>query len=160
VQDREVVEGEEVSYTEPPQTNKFDIVQQTLKAYQDAPFHYLASWTGQPKWGTLLQLVKDNPFKESVFKRPLISCTNWSTQFKNWAQTQIYGLCFGACHGEINNEGQKPMFHAWNWTICDGKLVFIDYQGTMPAFAVPNTGYWIMESSKIREFRKVNEWYL
>jgi hypothetical protein len=151
----------ELKYLEPPQTNDFSVVQRMLKEYADAPLYHSASWTGYPTWGTLLQLIKDNPFNANTFKRPNISCTNWSTQFKNWAQSQIYGLCLGVVMGEITNAGQPSLFHSWNWTSCGGKLVFIDYQGTMPAYAVPNTGYWVMESKLIKEFRKnIIGWHL
>ena len=148
-----------MSYLEQPQTEDFSVVQHILKAYSDAPLVCVASWTGFPKWGTLLQLIKDNPFASDKFSRPNISCSNWATQFRNWAQTQIYGLCFGIAIGDIYPD--KPGGnHVWNWTICDGKLVFIDYQGTMPAYAVPGTIYWVMEAMLIKEFREVGAWYL
>jgi hypothetical protein len=148
-----------VSYPEPVQTHDFSVVQRTLKEYSNAPFSNTASWTGFPKWGTLIQLIQDNPFAANKFQRENISCSLWATQFRNWAQSQVYGLCLGIVTGDIYPD--KPGGnHVWNWSIVDGKLVFIDYQGTMPGYAVPHTIYWVMEAKLIKEFRKVDGWYL
>jgi hypothetical protein len=149
-----------MTYEEPIQTKDFSFVQRTLKEYSSAPLSNTASWTGFPKWGTLVQLIQDFPFAPNKFSRPAYTCAQTATQFRNWAQSQIYGLCFGIATGDTTPEDSTGGGHVWNWTICDGKLVFVDYRGTMPAYAVPHTLYWVMEAKLIREFRKVDGWYL
>lgn len=149
-----------MSYPELLQTNDFSVVQKMLKAYSpDAPLHAPATWTGQLKWFQLLELISSFPHSPSLVKRDWLSCTGYATQLRNYVQANAFGACFGVCIGEINNSNQKPLFHAWCWTIIDWTLAFVDYQGTMPGFNAGN-GYWIMQADKIKPYREVKQWFM
>lgn len=150
-----------MSYPELIQTKNFSEVQRMLKAYSPVPFHFISQWTGYPKWGLLVQLIQDFPYAKNKYRQTddAYTCAQISTQFRNWVQANVYGLCFGIATGDttpIDPGGN----HVFNWTICDGKLVFVDYRGTTPAYAVPHTQYWVMEANLIKEFRVVDGWHL
>jgi hypothetical protein len=151
----------QVSYIEPVQTKDFSVVQRMLKAYSPAPFHYISPWTGYVKWGTLIQLLQDFPFAKNKYKQTddTYTCVQIATMMRNWAQSQIFGLCLGIATGDVD-VGNQGGDHVWNWTRVDGILVFLDFRGTIPGYAVPHSQYWVMKSNDVKEFRPVDGWYL